>query len=726
MLIFFPMVCFALKKAALAGLVFVSVSLVLRAQISITTPEGLTVHANSGEQDKDRIILTGAVELLYKDIRLLADSAEVNTKTRDVVATGHVTIQLPSENIDCSEITFNLDTALGKFKEALGRIQPSVIYEAASAEKKPDNLYSLEKAYVTSCTQPVPRWKFSFARANLKKDDYVEMWSAVLSIKTVPVFYWPYLRYPLNQVRSTGFLMPHIGFSKVKGFVFSEQFYWAIARNMDASFSFDYYGAKGAGGGLEYRYIFGDGTRGDAHLYYFLFKSTTDQATPTDSYIVRWNHNQLLPGGFTLAASVDYQNSFQFLREFDNDIMRALVFNRSSQVYVAKSWSSYSFSLRAARFETSFPTLNASVITDYLPQVNFDSFKMKLFSPLYFSFSSSFSRWQYGWDYQYKANSQLSNTQFELTPTLSLPFNAIPWLTMNFSTEQNLKYYWKSVQPGVGFTAEPVLTYNSAVAVDLVGPVFYRIYDLGAGEDGASVARLKHIIEPTVSYRYESPIVNGDKAFNPYGLYRTHAVSYGLTNHLILKKGTSPEEILTWGISQVYYIAPESSPMQYYRWNGEIPRFSEISSYLRIYPGGGFSFDGAASFNTYTKGLSSLRLGANLGSPADTVFLTLNWYKSMNPWTPDPWYDRSQVGAFGGFNLPALNLELKGQADFNVTERKLLFAGVSGVYHYQCLDLKADLRMYFFRDLPDVQFKISFGLGNIGKTTDFLGGARFD
>jgi LPS-assembly protein len=718
--------CSARIKAALAGLAVVFLAAVLQAQVSITTTDGLTVHANAGERDKDRIVVTGAVEVLYKDIRLLADSAELNTKTKDVVARGHVTIQMPSENVDCEEITFNLDTTLGNLKRALGRIQPSVIYEADSVAKKTDNLYSLEKAYFTSCTQPVPRWKFSFSKANFKKDDYVEMWNAVLKIKTVPVFYWPYMRYPLNRERSTGFLMPNIGFSKVKGFIFSETFYWAIARNMDASFSFDYYGAKGTGGGLETRYLFGDGTQGDAHLYFFVFKPAEGETTSTDSYIIRWNHRQLLPGGFTLAGNVDYQNSFQFTREFDNDIMRALVFNRSSQVYLTKAWSSYNFSLRAARFETSFPTLNASIITDYLPQINFDSFTKKLLGPLYFSFSSSFTRWQYGWDRQYKDGTQLSNTQFELTPTLSLPFNAIPWLTMNVSTEQNLKYYWKTKQEDGSLTGTPVWTYNSAFGVDFVGPVFYRIYDLAVGEDGTAKSRLKHIIEPSVSYRYETPIINGDKVFNPYGLYRYHAISYGLTNHLLLKQGPSPQEIVTLGISQVFYIAPETGPMQYFRWNGEIPRFSEISSYLRIYPGGGLSFDGAASFNTYTKGFSSLRLGANLGSLADVAFLSLSWYKSMNPWMPDPWYDRSQIGAFGGLNLAGLNLELKGQADFNLTESKLLFAGVSGVYHYQCLDLKADLRMYFFRDVPDVQFKISFGLGNIGKTTDFLGGARFD
>jgi hypothetical protein len=55
---------------------------------------------------------------------------------------------------------------------------------------------------------------------------------------------------------------------------------------------------------------------------------------------------------------------------------------------------------------------------------------------------------------------------------------------------------------------------------------------------------------------------------------------------------------------------------------------------------------------------------------------------------------------------------------------KFFYAGGSFVYHYQCLDIKGDVQVFFFRETPEIQFKISFGLGNIGKTTDFLGGAE--
>ena len=234
--------------------------------------------------------------------------------------------------------------------KADGMVQPTIFYRAASVDKKAGNLYGLLKARITSCAQPVPRWRFSASRANFRKDDYVEMWNAVFRIKKVPVFYLPYMRYPVGRDRATGFLIPRSA-GRAKGFNFEQGFYWAIARNMDATFNLDYYAARGVGGGLGFRYLFSGGTGGEANLYGFTFKRDACGAKQDDAYIVRLNHNQPLPFGFNLVANVDLQSSYDFLREFDNNFRRAIVSNRSSQVYLQRSWSYFNLSARVSRFE---------------------------------------------------------------------------------------------------------------------------------------------------------------------------------------------------------------------------------------------------------------------------------------------------------------------------------------------------------------------------------------
>jgi LPS-assembly protein len=691
---------------------------------SQTESEGLeapiTVLAQTWEKTKDRIFAQGDVEIHYKDLKLFADQVDVNTESKDVVASGNVVIHSPDQVITADKVFYNLDSREHTFEHAYGMIQPDIFYRAETIQGQGRDFFSLTKARLTSCTQPTPRWTFSCSRANLKRNDYVEMWNSVFRIKKVPVFYWPYFRYPLDRVRSTGFLMPQIGYTGIKGFSFSESFYWAMARNMDATFNVDYYSNKGVGGGLEYRYLFSGGTGGEARLYYFFFKPDPSGTTPPNAYIFRLKHNQPLPAGFRLVANVDYQTSFDFLREFDNNFKRASISNYRSEVYISRAWSYYNFSLRASRFETYFQNIGNSIITYYLPQVSLNSFKIKIFPLLYFSFNSSLTSWKYGWRNEFDAGNEKHYDSVSFSPQLSLPFSKIPWLTLNSSLTSNIVYYAQSFAPNTKkIVADPLMRFNYVAALEWTGPVFYRIF-----QSSGSATKVKHLIEPFIKYRYDSPVSEPDRIITAYGFFRYHQLNYGLTNRVLVKKDM-PREVFTWGISQTYYLSPEDSPLSIYKWEGEVPRYSDILNYVRFYPAQKFSLDASSGYNVYHKTFSYLRLGASLNSFADPFFLSVSWFRSMNPWYQDVLGNRQHLGVVSRFEIPRLQLEAQGEFDFNILERKMLYSGVSLVYHYQCLDFKADFRVFYYRATPEVQYRFSIGLGNIGKTTDFMGGLGF-
>lgn len=677
----------------------------------------ISVLARTWEKTQDRIFAQGEVEVHYKNLKLFADQVEVNTETKDVLASGNVVIHSPDQVISADKVFYNLDSREHTFEQASGMIQPDIFYRAEMIQGQGRDTFSLTKARLTSCTQPTPRWNFSCSRANFKRNDYVEMWNSVFRIKKIPVFYLPYFRYPLDRERSTGFLMPQIGYSGIKGFTLSGSFYWAIARNMDATFSLDYYSRKGYGGGLEYRYLFGDGTGGEARLYYFFFNPGPDGTRPPNAYIIKLKHNQPLPGGFRLVANVDYQTSFDFLREFDNDFKRAMISNYRSEVYISRAWSYYNFSLRASRYETYFQNVGNSIMTYYLPQISLNSFKIKLFPLLYFSFNSSLTSWKYGWQNEFDVGKEKHYDSVSFSPQLSVPFSKIPWLTVNSALTSNFVYYAQSFAPNTRqIVSDPLLRINYVAAFEWTGPVFYRIFQSAGGE-----TKVKHLIEPFIKYRYDSPVSEPDRIITAYGFFRYHQVTYGLTNRVLVKK-EMPREVFTWGISQTYYLSPEDSPLSIYTWEGAPPRRSDIVNYIRFYPAQKYSLDASVGYNTYFKTLSYVRLGANINSFADPFFLSVNWFKSMNPWYQDILGDRQQIGVVSRFEIPRLNLEALGEFDFNILKRKLLYSGVSLVYHYQCLDLKADVRVFYYRATPEVQYRVSIGLGNIGKTTDFMGG----
>lgn len=690
-------------------------------QVQEYSSQEFTIKAQFWEKKANRISATGNVEIRFKDMTLSADAVEVDTDTKDVHAWGNIALRSPEENISCEEAHFNLDSGQGEMKTVFGMIQPIVLYQAESITRNSEDSYGLEKAKITTCAQPVPRWQFSCSRANLKRDDYVEMWNAVFRIKKIPILYLPYMRYPLNRERSTGFLMPQGGYSGQKGIFYSQSYYWVIKRNMDATFNLDYYLDRGLGSGLEYRYLFSEGTGGLLNLYYFRFNNRAPEGSPENAYIVRLKHNQSLPANFNIVADIDYQSSYDFLREFDNDFKRAVVSNRRSQVYVSRYWSYFNLNLRVSQFETYYKQSDDSIVRKDLPQIGFSSTKIKLFSPVYFSFTSLFDRWEYGWESQYEKGKQRKSQTLSFTPAVTVPFTSIPWMTINSSFSTNLSYYFNSYAPGTSTVVnEPILSNNYGVNLEFIGPVFSKVFFGSQGEP-----KLKHILEPTFSYRYESPVSLSDRIISQRFFYIDHYVRYGLVNRFVIKQNNSAREICTIGVDQTYYFDPENSPISVYRIEGEPPQFSDINGTFRFYPSGKYYLDFSASFNPYNKNLSRMRLSANLGSITDPLFLKVNWYKSINSYQEEARFARHQIGLYGGMKVPRLGLEAQVELDFNIIEREMLYSAFALVYHYQCIDFRGELKIFYFRDKPETQFRITLGLGNIGSTTDFLGGLGF-
>ena len=131
-----------------------------------------------------------------------------------------------------------------------------------------------------------------------------------------------------------------------------------------------------------------------------------------------------------------------------------------------------------------------------------------------------------------------------------------------------------------------------------------------------------------------------------------------------------------------------------------------------------------------------------MGLPTDNYFLTVSWFKSINAWLKgaaeagtsgssgaggaflpleySSIWDRHQLNVYGGFKVPRWDIEARGEAAFNFIERKLLYTAWDLVYHYQCLDIKAEVRVFYYRDTPETRFNISVGLGNIGRSGSLL------
>lgn len=140
--------------------------------------------------------------------------------------------------------------------------------EAKRLEKHPDNSITISKGQVTNCPPGVNSWalRSKEIELDLAAGEGVAK-HAVLRVKDVPVFYTPYIRFPIDDRRKTGFLFPQIG-SSDDGVDLSAPYYFNIAPNYDATFTPRYISDRGAMGELEFRYLHSNnqGVIGGAYL----------------------------------------------------------------------------------------------------------------------------------------------------------------------------------------------------------------------------------------------------------------------------------------------------------------------------------------------------------------------------------------------------------------------------------------------------------------------------
>ncbi len=94
----------------------------------------------------------------------------------------------------------------------------------------------LENVEYSTCPLSDEVWRISAGRIKLNhRSDRGSATHAVLRVRDIPVFYFPYLNFPLSDKRKSGFLAPQLGTTNQSGFDARTPYYWNIAPNRDAT-----------------------------------------------------------------------------------------------------------------------------------------------------------------------------------------------------------------------------------------------------------------------------------------------------------------------------------------------------------------------------------------------------------------------------------------------------------------------------------------------------------
>lgn len=482
------------------------------------------VRSFSAEQfscapEADSCELVGAAEIETDNGRVLADVVRVDRASGMAEAIGNVVLSFPGAVLSGSHLVYDLDTGKGYIEDVFALLErDGAMLRADRIELIDEDTILVEDGVFTACTQPVPYWSFRIARGRFDLGEYAYLRGVAFKVKKIPLFYSPYLVWPIKDARTSGFLFPEFSSSDKLGQTLSVPYYWVLGDNADLTLSLDGHTKVGLGIGADLRWKPTYNGFAEGKGYWI-----NDQVRGKSRYRFDWEQRQELPWGFELRADIEQISDFDYVTDYETDLELSATPQTRSTIDATRNWSWYSLSLRARRHEQYFVSgsqqsrlLTGQVINDLLPEIEWRGRSQRIGrSPVYFSFEATaagFSRKTLeppegqsavSTDDELTTASNASWGRLDLAPTFRLPLLQRAWMDAQVTASWRGTWYSHRNDLGAedGFATSSDSLFRSlwSAGFTVAGPRFQRVFDT---PEWSFSPKLKHVIEPFLEYNW--------------------------------------------------------------------------------------------------------------------------------------------------------------------------------------------------------------------------------
>ena len=512
-----------------------------------TSAEPIRLRADHISYDKaeNSYVAEGNVEIWQGGRKLTADRVYLNADTSEAEAVGNVVLVQGEDFLRSQKIKIDLDTSLGIiFQGTLFLKKQNFYIRGEEIERVGEDTYRVRRGSFTTCNGDWPAWRFTAQETLVTLEEYLTAKGATFEVKNVPLLYSPYLIFPVKTQRQSGFLFPGIGYSNVAGLELKNAYFWAISKNMDATFYLDLATEKGVGEGLEYRYVRKKESRGSFYGYHTrewqgYREKRTDQLDRTaDRYLVELQHEEYFSPTFRGRMRVLQFSDRQYFKDYGVTYAAQASEQAYSLISLTKNWER--FSLFGEARHTVDLTREDKTTLQYYPLINFTGLRQSLFSsPLQYSFTSSYG---YFW-----REEGVTGHRLDLYPRISLPLKWANYLeiTPEFGVRETL---YRSQDGDEESSSRELWDFTTTLATN-----FYRIFQIGS----QGVPKLKHLIRPEISYTYLPDVDQRQVPDYDTPVPKSNTITYGLTQRLIGRVFDGPEksryhEYIYLKLSQAY------------------------------------------------------------------------------------------------------------------------------------------------------------------------------
>ena len=568
------------------------------AKVVPAPPGGVPVeiHADSQREQNNIFTLNGNVIIYYKSYTVQADTITYNRDTGEVVAEGHLIVDgsPDNEHITATHGRMNLDEDTAHFYDVVGTIGVSAGPHNRAVFTSPNPFaitgkeviklgpgrYQVLDGTMTSCRLPKPDWRLLSKNISVA-NEMASARNTRFELLGIPLLYLPYATHPVGEEkRSSGILLPIIGNSTTKGFIFGEEVYFALSRNSDLTIGTEYFSKRGFSPMASFRYR-GFGENFFNARYHALYDRLPEALNQGGTDILIDGRRDW--GAHTRAiVDAEYLSSYAYRQAFEESYALAINSEVKSQLFGIHALNGFAESLRFDRYQSfQNSATNAEIRILHLPALQLEAEDRYLGeSPLMWGGTasiSSLSRSEPANDMNTATFRARGVPRVDLYPHLALPFSAKGW---TFRPEIGVRdtFYGRSQNPaplGVvpSVREASVNRKDFEAGIDLRSPAIERdftapwLVHLFGGD-------VRHTIEPDFQYHYVSGIDNFNSIlrFDDADIVSdTSELYYSVTQRLFLRhlhphpckgdEALGPNDLcgggtvdwITWQLAQKYF-----------------------------------------------------------------------------------------------------------------------------------------------------------------------------
>ena len=376
------------------------------------TPAEFT--ADQAKRDESGVAtLEGTVQMTRGPQKVDADKLEYDDRNKNVTASGNVRAEDQQLIIESQKAELNLNTDYAKSEDASYFYKPlHARGKAKSIERTSADFVRFEDTTYTTCEEGDRSWELSADEVNLDKSTGDGIGRDVtVKFKGIPIFYTPWIRFPIDDRRKSGFLTPTIGNSNDSGFELETPWYWNIAPNRDAIFAPRVLTDRGLQLKSNFRYL-NQKSYGQLGLEYL-----DDSEFKDDRYLVSFEHLSQFTQNLELDLLYNKVSDEQYFEDLGDGLglsSTQYIERRGDLSFTTEHWD---FLARAQSFQVVDDSLpNEDKPFKRVPQIKLDSTYYNL--PGGFDFNSE-TEWV-----QFEHDDRIDGDRLHLGIELERPFES--------------------------------------------------------------------------------------------------------------------------------------------------------------------------------------------------------------------------------------------------------------------------------------------------------------